>query len=189
MKYLRSLTREGLRFRFYDVVEYYERFANMYHETMRAAKADSSKFFPPGYFLRFGALLGSKCKLAGVEKDGEIYSMVFFFDSGGILQYYYSGRSFSHTNIPSGVLLFSELAAWASENGKSVINYGGGRTTAPGDPVLKFKQSISPVTVPWYIGKRIHNTALYEELRDDYIRTRGSEAWESRKHMLHFYRQ
>ncbi|MBE0675465.1 MAG: hypothetical protein IH591_12460, partial [Bacteroidales bacterium] len=110
LKYYRSLMAGGFSFRFYSIPDYYELFTGMYHDTMRQAGAAADKFFPGSYFLALNEALGDKCRLAGVEKDGIIYSMVFFFNSGGILQYYLSGRDLRFTKVPSSVVMFAELA-------------------------------------------------------------------------------
>ena len=44
------------------------------------------------------------------------------------------------------------------------MHLGGGISAKADDPLLVFKKNFSRLSVPFYIGKRIHNSTAYQQL-------------------------
>ena len=123
-----------------------------------------------------------------ITKNGVTYSSALFFLGGGIITYYLSARYFEFAKIASTNLLLSKTAAWAREQGFKNFNFGGGSSSDQHNSLFKFKTNFAKYTVPFFIGKRIHNMEVYEELRSRYIDQHGAEVYEQVKHFLQFYR-
>lgn len=186
--YTRKLQKDGYKFEIDDTFNSIEEFIQMYHATMIHANASEQFFFDHSYFIQLVSKLKDKIRLARVTKDNITYSTVLFFISGTISHYYLMGRNLDYPKIPATILLYIEVAKWAKEHGMNFINMGGGATNFSDDALFKFKKNYSKNTIPFYIGKRIHNRDVYNQLKVEWIESNGSEKFEKVKHLLQFYR-
>lgn len=186
--HFRRLEREGYTFEINESTEHLDEFVDVYYQTMKNASADNSFYFEREYFYQLFTSLHGKVKLARVVKDGITYSAVIFFISGNILHYYLMGRNLDYPKVPSSIPLYINIAKWAKEIGVELLNIGGGLTNSPDDMLFKFKKSYSKQIMPFYIGKRIHNPVVYQQLIDTWISDKGVDAFEKVKHILQFYR-
>jgi hypothetical protein len=163
-------------------------FDEAYRTNMIHSGAGDFYFFSQKFYLEMIERLGEKLLLAKVEKDGEIYSSALFFVSGGIVTYYLSARNLNYPKVPGSNLLLSKVAFWAQENGMNFLNFGGGLSMDENDYLFKFKSNFGKQIKDFYIGKRIHQPELYKELQNQFIATKGADAYQKVKHILQFYR-
>lgn len=185
--YYRKLKKEGYTFEIDYTFNYLGEFTQMYNDTMKHANASHNFLFDKHYFDKLVQNLKDKIRLARITKEGITYSAVLFFISGSVSHYYLMGRNLDYPKIPATILLYIEVAKWAKENSIDLINMGGGITNSPDDPLFKFKKNYSKETKPFYIGKRIHNVNLYNQIKDDWINSNGKEKFDKIKHLLQFY--
>jgi lipid II:glycine glycyltransferase (peptidoglycan interpeptide bridge formation enzyme) len=186
--HFRRLERDGYKFEINESPDHLDEFITMYYRTMKNADADKSFYFDREYFQQLFNSLPGKVKLAMVTKGGVTYSTVIFFVSGGFAHYYLMGRNLDYPKVPSSILLYIHIAKWAKESGIELINIGGGRTNAPDDILFKSKKRYSKQIIPFYIGKRIHNADVYQQMIDKRINDKGIDEFERAKHILQFYR-
>ncbi len=163
-------------------------FDSAYRANMVHTNATDFYFFDTAFYENLIEQLGDKLLLSKVEKDGITFASALFFVSGGIVTYYLSARNLDHPKVPGSNLLLSKMGMWAHENGKKWLNFGGGLSMKEDDFLFKFKKNFGQQIADFYIGKRIHQNFLYEELKSRHIAEHGAEAFESIRHILQFYR-
>lgn len=84
-------------------------------------------------------------------------------------------------------LLYSEMIKFGQKKGCKILNVGGGATRNPDDNLLKFKLNFSKTTSDFYIGKKIHNETIYNEIVSQW-ENRYPEKIEMYKNFLLKYR-
>ena len=185
---VRKLVKEGFSVCIEEGAGNLELFIDMYESTMKNANAAEFYYFPRSFYYNLFRKLGNNIFLARVEKDGHTYAAALFFKSGNILTYYLSARDLMNYKVPSSNLLLSEVIKYAASENCLMFNLGGGTINSDDDSLFKFKKNFSCNTYEFTIGKRIHNPDMYESIRDNYIRSKGMDLYEKRKHILQFYR-
>jgi FemAB family. len=185
---VRKMENQGFNFEIDDKFQNIDDFIALYYGNMKHASAADFYYFPKDFFYKLKDNLPGKMILAHIKKDNEIYCSSLFFLHSGIVTYYLSGRDIQFSQIPSNYLILSSMVKWSEENGFKLFNFGGGRSTQVDDNLLKFKQHFSKNTTPYFTGKRVHNIALINEIREDFISRKGIEEFQRKRHLLQFYR-
>lgn len=185
---VRKLEKEGFNFEITSDNKVFNEFVKMYYSTMDKAGASSNYYFSENYFKELRESLGDKLILARVYKDNITYASALFFLSFPFVTYYLSARNLSFPKIPASNLLLSYMVKWTFDNNFHYLNFGGGLKDDVNDPLFKFKTNFSSDTLDFYIGKRIHNLPVYQEIIDEWTKQNGKDAFEVRKMILQFYR-
>ena len=185
---IRKLEKEEYNFIVTDNNEDLLGFIEMYYSTMKNAGANNFYFFDKELISVMYKSLGQKIFLVKVEKESIIYSYSLFFISGGIGTYYLSARNLNYTKIASTNYLLGKVVELLKGKNAFVFNIGGGLTNEQDDDLFKFKRNFSKSTKDYFIGKRIFNSNLYNQLVQDWIELFGKNEYEKRKSILQFYR-
>jgi lipid II:glycine glycyltransferase (peptidoglycan interpeptide bridge formation enzyme) len=185
---IRKLEREEYNFAVANKKEDLLGFLEMYYSTMKNAEASNFYFFEEDLINRLYQDLGEKIFLVKVEKSSIVYSYSLFFISGGIGTYYLSARNVNYPKIPGSNYLLGKVVKLLQEKGASILNFGGGLTNEREDYLFKFKMNFSKQTKEFFIGKRILNNYIYNQLINDWINLHGENDYENRKNVLQFYR-
>jgi len=138
-----------------------EEFLNLYHDTMDKNKASSKYYFTKSFIkdhFDFKTLL-IYCK----NQSGVIGSSGLFLEGKSIIHYHLSSSNYQFKTSPARVVLWNAII-WAKEQGIKTFHFGGGR--AKNDSLFYFKKGFSNTQIPFYIGKIIFNSNLYNELVD-----------------------
>lgn len=185
---VRKLEKEGFRVESSIHINHLDEFIELYLQTMKNVNADSFYFFNSAFYNDLFNSLNQKIQLIRVMKDNILMASALFFVSGGIVTYYLSGRNLNYPNIPATNLMLTEAVKIYKEKGLKFFNFGGGRTMASDDALLKFKKNFSKNSEEFFIGKRVHNTAVYNQVKSKYISDKGLDQYKRVKHLLQFYR-
>jgi hypothetical protein len=163
-------------------------FIQMYFSTMKNVGANQFYFFKKSILENMFKLLENKICLVKVEKKNIVYGYAMFLLSGGIATYYLSARNINFPKIPATNYLLYKSAKLFKEKGVELLNFGGGLSNETNDSLFKFKKNFSKETKEFYIGKRIHNFKVYNEVSKKWIYINGLEEYEKKSKMLQFYR-
>jgi lipid II:glycine glycyltransferase (peptidoglycan interpeptide bridge formation enzyme) len=185
---IRKLEKEGYNYVITREKDDLNEFVEMYYLTMNNVGADSFYFFDKKLINDLFVALGEKIVLTKVEKDGINYCYSLFFISGTIATYYLSARNLEHSKVPATNFLLSKTVEWLLNKNISTINLGGGLTNDLNDPLFRFKSNFSKSKNDFYIGKRIFNHEIYEDIVNSWISVHGPADYEKRKQILQFYR-
>lgn len=143
--------------------EYLDSFMRIYNSTMDRNDARSFYYFGKDYFEQIIDTLQGHFMFFHVWKDEVIISteLVLFSEKyvysflGGTLNDFFLLR-------PNDLLKF-EIIKWSKESGHKAFILGGGY--GGNDGIYRYKKSFSSAAdVPFYVGKKIHNQAIYEKL-------------------------
>lgn len=141
-----------------------DNFYKIYTYSMKMAEADNYYFFSKTFFSKTFSLLKPNCLLFNIlNSDNELVCSSIFFQYGNYFHYHLSGRSEHASNAVNNFLL-DEAIKYAIKIGAKIFHFGGGRSSKSNDSLLKFKENFSKTRVPFYIGKKIHNKIIYDEV-------------------------
>lgn len=141
-----------------------ERFITIYNSNMQMVNATNYYFFNRDFFKNTFNLLGDYAHLINVlDNSGEVVCSSIFLHYGNYFHYHFSGRVNGSDNSVNSFLL-DEAVKYAKGLGAKIFHFGGGRSSAPDDSLLKFKSNFSKTRLPFCIGKKVHNQAVYNEV-------------------------
>jgi hypothetical protein len=186
--YVNRFEKDGFSLVLTQDIKELDDFITLYYQTMENAEASESFFFSKEYFYDLFQELSDRTYIAKVMKDEIVYSSVLFFVSGSIVEPFLNGRNLNYLKLPSSVPLYINLAKWAQNHNFEILNMGGGRTHASDDSLFQFKKRLSNQVRSFYIGKRIHNKKIYQDIIEDFIKENGQDKYDEVKQRLHFYR-
>jgi hypothetical protein len=158
--------RAGVRVRRGESDADFDSFQALYTETMRNLGADPFYLFTPDYFRSLRALLRRDGFLLLAELDGECVGAASFLRGSRLLHYHLAGSRPGPRVPGAGNALILAAAREGRRLGLSCLHLGGGRTSAPNDALLGFKRSMGSGEHAFKIGRRVHDVARYEELRN-----------------------
>lgn len=145
-----------------DTVDYIDDFKNIYIETMKKLSADEEYFFGEKYFSSFADEMSKYSKIVVCKSDDKVLAASLMMHYGKYVHYHLSGRSkHCRDNFINNQMLDTAIKQFISDNENSVLHFGGGRSNAVDDSLLKFKRNFSKQKGDFYIGKKIHNSEIY----------------------------
>lgn len=98
-----------------------------------------------------------------IDSECEVVCSSIFFQYGDYFHYHLSGRNNKADNSANSFLIDRALD-FAKNNGAKLFHLGGGRSSDADDSLFRFKKNFSKQILPFYIGKRIHNQAIYSQV-------------------------
>ncbi|MFD2514242.1 GNAT family N-acetyltransferase [Pontibacter locisalis] len=141
-----------------------EIFIAIYNENMRMVGADEYFFFNEQYFRDTFKYLSSNSYLLNIkDEEGNIISSTILFKYGKFFHYHLSGRTEDAISWASNYL-YSESINLAKKLGAEVYHFGGGRTPAPDDSLLRFKKGFSKTSSIFSLGKKIYFPEIYSSI-------------------------
>ena len=150
--------KEGTRVAWDDPADW-AAFAALYHESMERLGAPETLRFGPGYFAALRNLPGAH--VAGVRVGGEFGAGAIFLFGSCWAHYHLSARRVGAGNHLTNCLLQAALER-AVAAGLQRLHLGGGRTAAPDDALLRFKQSLGGRLLDFQVALVVADEAAYE---------------------------
>ena len=161
---IRKAAKNGMSFRLGETPGDYSIFQKMYIDTMKAVNAKNYYFFNENYFRDFRSLLKEKQSLLLAELDGKIIAGLLLMVTGKYAHYHLSARHRDYSKYAANNFLLEKAIQIAKNKGAEKFHFGGGNTTEENDPLLKFKANFSKTKADFYIGKKIHNPEIYNQI-------------------------
>jgi hypothetical protein len=171
---VRKAMRFGLRCEEADLDRDLNAFVMLYEATMERRDASTFYHFPWAYYEQMRQTLGTSCKLFMVKHAGSIVAAALFLLAGDKVHYHLSGSRADAQRFAPNNLQLHHVALWAQRQGFRLLHLGGGRSSAPDDPLLVFKKGISRHTTPHHLGHRVHDPAQYDALCTLWLREHGA---------------
>jgi serine/alanine adding enzyme len=136
----------------------------IYELTMDRLGALKRYYFQPGYFRSFREHLPANSRILLAEHEGKVIAATLYLHDDSDAYPYLGGadHAFQHLR-PTNAIVY-EMIRWAREEGKQRLVLGGGY--GPGDGILRFKASFSPLRAPFHVYRRIHLPDAYAALRE-----------------------
>lgn len=161
-------------------------FINIYIYSMKMVEASEYYYFNKDFFYNTFSLLKSNTLLFNVlDKDKNVVCSAIFFHYGDFFHYHLSGRSEKANNTVNNILL-DEAVKYAITLGAKKFHFGGGRSSESDDSLLKFKTNFSKTRLPFYIGKKIHNQQVYDEVVKQWEEKNPDKKLRYKNHLLKY---
>ncbi|MFN8165976.1 MAG: GNAT family N-acetyltransferase [Bacteroidia bacterium] len=161
---IRKAEKTGVQIRFDREATDFDSFVSIYLENMRRLNAAKMYFFSDSFFKSLKQLVQQNGTFCTAMLDGKIIGATVFLRGETIAHYFLSSADEEGKKNAVSNLMLHHGIQWAKKQGLEQMHLGGGVTGAADDPLLVFKQNFSEKTVRYCIGKRIHNSRVYEAL-------------------------
>ena len=142
----------------------YETFKRLYDGTMNNLHAEDFYFFPQSYYDEYKQTFKDKSLLCLAMFEGKPIAGSMFMFSDDYAHYHLSGRDRDYSRYAANNLILWYAIKKAKERGCKWFHFGGGTTGDESDSLLKFKKDFSKTETEFWIGKRVHNEAVYNEI-------------------------
>lgn len=139
-------------------------FFEIYHEAMDRVKSTPYLYFNKRYFSSLIENTQNVCLTAIFE--GQPIASVIAFYNDFYIHGHLGGALTAHLDKSPTSLLYAEMIQFGIKNGCSLFHAGGGTTSSPDDPLLKYKLNFSDQTADFFIGKKVHNLEVYKMITE-----------------------
>lgn len=136
-----------------------ELFIALYYESLRQLKSKPYYFFNRAYFLSLVRECDGAKMLILRDSDGLPCAASILLYHGDTAHHHLTG--YNHASLPKrpNDFMLYQLILWAKARGLKYLHLGGGSET-----IRNFKAKFSPLSIPYYVGSRIHNKEWYDKL-------------------------
>lgn len=182
---IRKAEKEGVK-----IVESddYETFRKLYDGTMTDLHAEDFYFFPQSYYDEYKQTFKDKSMLCFAVLEGKIIAGSMFMFSDDYAHYHLSARDRGYSRYAANNLILWYGIQKAKERGCKWFHFGGGTTGEDDDSLLKFKKEFSKTLCEFWIGKRVHNQKVYDQIAEQW-KTKYPESYEKNHIKLLGYRE
>lgn len=164
-KNIRQAINKGISWRITKKPDSIDVFKDIYYSTMDRNNAVDYYYFNDNYFQCCLDWFKDNIILveAIFEKRTIAASLCFIYDK--TIHIHLSGTLSEYLYLSPAYILRYAATLWGKENGYEVIHHGGGRSNAKDDSLFTFKKQFGQHTLfDFYVGKRIWNQKIYDEL-------------------------
>ena len=166
----------------------YETFRQLYDGTMTDLHAEDFYFFPKSYYDEYKQTFKGESMLCLAMLNGKAIAGSMFMFSKDYAHYHLSARDREYSRYAPNNLILWYAIQKAKEGGCKWFHFGGGTTGNEDDSLLKFKKEFSKTLCEFWIGKRIYNQAVYNQIVEQW-KTKHPESYEQNKVKLLGYRE
>ena len=142
----------------------YESFRKLYNGTMSDLHAEDFYFFPPEYYSEYKQTFKDESLLCLATYDGKIIAGSMFMYSEDYAHYHLSARDRVFSRYAANNMILWYGIQKAKERGCKWLHFGGGTTGDDDDSLLRFKKEFSKTICEFWIGKRVHNQEVYDQI-------------------------
>lgn len=142
----------------------YETFRNLYNGTMTDLNAEGFYFFPKKYYDEYKQSFKDNSMLCLAMLDGKAIAGSMFMYGGDYVHYHLSGRDREYSRYAANNLILWYAIRRAKEMGIKWFHFGGGTTGDEADSLLRFKKEFGKTLCEFWIGKRVHNQLVYNQI-------------------------
>lgn len=152
----------------------FETFKKIYSVTMDKVDADGYYYFKDEYYNKIKE--NNNYILLDVKKENKIIAVAIFMGYGDYFHYHLAGSLKEYLKFAPNNLLLWETIKYAKAKGYKTMHFGGGLTDSLEDNLFKFKSGFSKNYCDYYVGKRIHNSKVYNYLIEKWEKKNNRKA-------------
>jgi len=142
----------------------YLKFYEIYVKTMKNVGSEKYLFFNEKYFLNFIKYLPDKHHLIIAKLGDEYIGGMILMTMSKFAHYHLSARKTEYGNLALNNLFLDYAVKLAKDKNCLFFHFGGGASYTSNDSLFKFKANFSKLTADFYIGKKVHNIEIYNEV-------------------------
>lgn len=139
-----------------------DEFIKIYHDSMNRVQSTPYLYFNKLYFRLLIENTKNVCFMAYYENKP--VATILAFCNSYYINGHLGGTLKDYMNMSPISLLYAEMIKYGQQKGCRYLNVGGGATVNHTDPLLKFKMNFSKTTADFFIGKKIYNHQIYNEV-------------------------
>ena len=152
----------------------------IYKDAMDRVNSIKYLYFNKEYFKKL--LLTTSSALFIIKQNRIPIAATTVFYNKNYIHGHLGGALTDFLYTSSFSLLYSEMIKFGIEKGCKYFHAGGGVTSDVNDKLLQFKLNFSKTTADFYLGKKIHNKPIYEEVVEQW----GNKFHEKREKYKNF---
>jgi hypothetical protein len=172
---IRKAGKAGLEARELEPGPWIPRFRVLYDETMARNASPGFFAYDDAYYGRLLALPAGELRLFGVFQGAEMVASSIALAHGRGALYHLGASRKEFSNLGANNLCLYAMGSALIASKVAFLNLGGGRTTAPDDPLLRFKRSNGTGTETYRIGRRVLDAEGYAAVQGRWRATMGAE--------------
>jgi hypothetical protein len=158
---IRKAEKAGLSARELEPRPWIPRFRVLYDETMARNASPGFFAYDDDYYGRMLALPAGEMRLFGTFQGEELVAASIALAHGKGSLYHLGASKKEFSNLGANNLCLFAMSSALIASGIGFLNLGGGRTTDPADPLLRFKRSNGTGTETYRIGRRVLDRSGY----------------------------
>lgn len=167
-------------------LDYIDSFYDIYSQTMDKVKSTPYLYFNKAYFKELFSipnlvLFQAKMQDVTIAYISSFYSNNFFHGHLG-------GSQKDYLKSYVNDLLYYEMMLYAKDKGYKYLHVGGGNTSDENNSLLMFKMNFSKSLADFYIGKKVHDQGIYNQVVAQW-KENFSESYEHNRVKLLGYRE
>lgn len=142
-------------------------FKNIYYSTMDRNHATDYYYFDDEYFQNILNYYKENLILIEAIFEGKTIAAGIYFIYNDIIHIHLSGTLTEYLYLSPAYILRYALILWGIEHNDKykIIHHGGGRSNSEEDSLYLFKRNFAKLyDVDFYVGKKIWNKEIYDEL-------------------------
>ena len=142
-------------------------FKNIYYSTMDRNHATDYYYFDDEYFQNILNYYKENLILIEAIFEGKTIAAGIYFIYNDIIHIHLSGTLTEYLYLSPAYIVRYALILWGIEhnNKYKIIHHGGGRSNSEEDSLYLFKRNFAKLyDVDFYVGKKIWNKEIYDEL-------------------------
>ncbi|AFA49243.1 lipid II:glycine glycyltransferase FemX [Acetobacterium woodii] len=151
-------------------------FLDIYHQTMNRLNADDFYYYSNEYFDELSKFIPDNMIVLEALFEERVVAASLFMFMGDYIHYHLSGSLREYLNLCPNNLLIYHAIEYGINKKMTKMHLGGGATNKNDDTLLQFKQNFSKNLSDFYIGKRVHNQRIYEQLMHEWEEKNGKKA-------------
>lgn len=156
--------RSGIRVERWSAAKGTTVFAHLYAQTAARLGMDGFYHFPERYFSGCAQWLGERAWYLVALANGVPIAALMILEWNRALIYHLGASDARYWDLRPNDLLFATLLEYAEQHGYTLVSFGGGTTNNPEDTLYRYKSKFGTNHVPVFIGKRVHNRTVYDQL-------------------------
>lgn len=164
-KNIRQCKNKGITYKITEKPKDISKFKDIYYSTMDRNHATEYYYFKDEYFDKILKYFPENIITVEAIYEDKTIAMGLYFIYNKILHIHLSGTLSEYLYLSPAYMLRYGATIWAKENGYKLIHHGGGRSNSEVDSLYLFKKNFAKNTeFDFYIGKKVYNTEIYNEL-------------------------
>lgn len=166
-KTIRQVLKSGVSYRIIENMDDIEDFKRVYYSNMKRKHAKDYYFFDDNYFELIRKYFNDNVIQVQALYEDKVIAAGLYFIYNKTINIHLSGTDSEYLYLSPAYILKYATALWGKEKGYELIHYGGGLTNSLEDTLYLFKKKFAQNTeFDFYIGKKIWNQEIYNELCD-----------------------
>lgn len=153
--------------------QHLDEFISMYYATLQRNHAAPFYFFSRNYFVSLKETLGQHGSLLLCTCGDTLGAALLMIEYGGIASVHLAASHDRSSSVSPNKWLFHAAQILARSRGNKFLHVGGGRGSRDDDPLFRFKAQFSSTHLPFYTGRWVLDSEVYDFLTAERRRQAG----------------